>query len=185
MSPQRWQQISAILDRLLDLPPDQRPAALAAAAGGDDDLRLQVAGLLRAAEQEEGLRDRPAAAAFPTLMAAVAAADGEDDAAARIDSVGPFHVSAELGRGGMGVVYLAERADGQFQQQVALKLLKRGLDTDEIQDRFIRERQILARLQPRWNPKAPLFLRFGQTKLVCPPSSPAVFATFWTGVGGR
>ena len=52
----------------------------------------------------------------------------------------------ELARGGMGVVYLAERADGQFEQRVALKLIKRGMDSDEIHRRFLAERQILARL---------------------------------------
>src|SRR5207249_3829105 len=52
----------------------------------------------------------------------------------------------ELGRGGMGAVYLAERADGQFEQLVALKLIKRGMDSDEIHRRFLAERQILAHL---------------------------------------
>lgn len=59
--------------------------------------------------------------------------------------MGRYRVVRELGRGGMAVVYLAERADGQFEQQVALKLLKRGIDTDEVVGRFDQERQILAR----------------------------------------
>ena len=61
-------------------------------------------------------------------------------------AVGPYRVLRELARGGMGVVYLAERADGQFEQRVALKLIKRGMDSDEIHRRFLAERQILARL---------------------------------------
>jgi tetratricopeptide (TPR) repeat protein/predicted Ser/Thr protein kinase len=60
--------------------------------------------------------------------------------------IGPYRVLRELGRGGMGVVYLAERCDGQFEQRVALKLIKRGMDSDEIHRRFLTERQILARL---------------------------------------
>jgi eukaryotic-like serine/threonine-protein kinase len=60
--------------------------------------------------------------------------------------VGPYRIVRELARGGMGAVYLAERADGQFQQRVALKLIKRGMDSDEIHRRFLAERQILARL---------------------------------------
>src|SRR6185436_1352446 len=60
--------------------------------------------------------------------------------------LGPWRIVRELGRGGMGRVYLAERADGAFEQKVAVKVLKRGLDTDEILARFIQERQILARL---------------------------------------
>ena len=60
--------------------------------------------------------------------------------------IGPYRVRRELGRGGMGIVYLAERSDGQFEQHVALKLIKRGMDSDEIHRRFLTERQILARL---------------------------------------
>jgi tetratricopeptide (TPR) repeat protein len=60
--------------------------------------------------------------------------------------VGRYRLIEEIGRGGMGAVWLAERADGQFEQRVALKLVKRGMDTDEILARFLRERQILARL---------------------------------------
>jgi serine/threonine-protein kinase len=60
--------------------------------------------------------------------------------------VGPYLIVRELARGGMGAVYLAERADGQFEHRVALKLIKRGMDSDEINRRFLAERQILARL---------------------------------------
>jgi len=60
--------------------------------------------------------------------------------------IGPYRVVRELARGGMGVVYLAERADGQFEQRVALKLMKRGMDSEEIHQRFLAERQILAQL---------------------------------------
>ena len=61
--------------------------------------------------------------------------------------VGSFRLIELLGRGGMGEVYLAERADGRFDQQVAVKLVKRGMDSREILRRFGRERRILARLQ--------------------------------------
>lgn len=61
--------------------------------------------------------------------------------------VGRYRLLEEIGRGGMGTVWLAERADGHFEQQVALKLVKRGMDSDELLTRFIRERQILARLE--------------------------------------
>lgn len=60
--------------------------------------------------------------------------------------VGRYRLIREIGRGGMGAVWLAERADGQFEQYVAVKLVKRGMDSDEIIARFLRERQILARL---------------------------------------
>jgi serine/threonine protein kinase len=60
--------------------------------------------------------------------------------------IGVFEIKKEIGRGGMGTVYLAERADGEFNQTVAIKLIKRGMDTDLILKRFRRERQILAAL---------------------------------------
>jgi serine/threonine protein kinase len=60
--------------------------------------------------------------------------------------VGAYRLTREIGRGGMGAVYAAERADGSFRQQVAVKLIKRGMDTDFILKRFRQERQILASL---------------------------------------
>ena len=60
--------------------------------------------------------------------------------------IGAYVVERELGRGGMGAVYLAARADGQFEREVAIKVLKRGTDTEEVLRRFASERHILARL---------------------------------------
>src|SRR5213076_412572 len=62
------------------------------------------------------------------------------------ERVGAYVIARELGHGGMGTVFLAERADGQFEKQVAIKILNRGADTAEILRRFRAERQILARL---------------------------------------
>jgi len=61
--------------------------------------------------------------------------------------VGVYRLIEPLGRGGMGEVYLGERADGRFEQKVAVKLVKRGMDSGEILRRFARERRILARLE--------------------------------------
>ena len=63
------------------------------------------------------------------------------------ERIGSYQIIRELGRGGMGSVWLARRADQQFEKQVAIKLLKRGTDTDEVLRRFRGERQILARLE--------------------------------------
>src|SRR5262249_34452061 len=117
--------------------------------------------LLRASDVGDGILDRPAGA-YATRWLERIASDGPERAAEPEGSpagapgsagegegarAGPWRLLRELGRGGMGGVHLAERADGQFEQRVALKILKRGLDTDEILARFLRERQILARLQ--------------------------------------
>ena len=60
--------------------------------------------------------------------------------------VGVYKLKREIGRGGMGAVYIAEHADGEFRQTVAVKLIKRGIDTDLILKRFCRERQLIAAL---------------------------------------
>ena len=74
--------------------------------------------------------------------------------------IGPYRVTGEVGRGGMGVVYEAVRADDHFQQQVAIKIVKRGMDTDFILRRFRNERQILAASSI---PTLPLLLYGGTT----------------------
>jgi Tol biopolymer transport system component len=63
------------------------------------------------------------------------------------ERVGPFRLLDEIGRGGMGAVHAAERVDGGFEQQVAVKILKRGLDSEQVLRRFMAERRILARLE--------------------------------------
>ncbi|MBK9654200.1 MAG: serine/threonine protein kinase [Rhodanobacteraceae bacterium] len=92
--------------------------------------------------------DATFAAELQTLLAGLDEADlapvPSDDL--RGQRFGPFQVEAEIGRGGMGVVYLAKRVDGAFEQQVALKLLAAGTRSRELAQRFLRERQILARL---------------------------------------
>jgi serine/threonine-protein kinase len=97
-------------------------------------LRAEVAALMRAHERAHGVLDASAAAwARP------------DDEA--LTAAGPYRIVRELGRGGMGTVYLAERDDGQFARTVAVKVLRRGLDADDVVRRFVAERQILATLQ--------------------------------------
>ena len=86
----------------------------------------------------------------PAVMFAAPLLEAVDRRASQLGTkIGPYRVIRELARGGMGAVYLAERADGQFEQHVALKLIKRGMDSDEIHRRFLAERQILARLGHR------------------------------------
>ena len=128
----RWQRVAAVLDHALELPRDQVPDYLDRACAGDASLRAEVETLLAADRDAAAFLDRPAADLAPELLAT------PDDAEPGLEGrrVGPWRIVREVGRGGMGTVYLAERADGAFEQQVALKVVRRGLDTDEILQRF-------------------------------------------------
>ncbi len=134
---QRWQQAKALFFEALDHAPDERAAFLDAACAGDAALQAQVAALLQAdATDSGGVLDAP-------VLTPPASANDDADLGMQ---VGVYRLVRKLGRGGMGNVYLAERTDGSFHQQVALKLIRRGLDTDDILSRFQYERQILASL---------------------------------------
>ncbi|MBI2836689.1 MAG: protein kinase [Acidobacteria bacterium] len=133
-------------EQLVEASAAERAERLAALTIEDPALTRLVEELLRADAREDGFLERPA-----SELAREATGDGMADENETLpdsigELVGPYRLVALLGRGGMGEVYLADRTDGQFEQQVALKLLKRGMDSDEILRRFLRERQILARL---------------------------------------
>jgi serine/threonine-protein kinase len=142
----RWERVERLFDRLIDATPKERQQALEKLGTDDASLRRQVECLLEAAADDGGPLDADAGERFATLMEEVFDRD-ESAASGAPQQVGPWRIVHEVGRGGMGVVYLAERAEDDFEQRVALKLLKRGLDTDEIVARFARERKILARLE--------------------------------------
>ncbi len=142
MDTERWSRISAVFDQAVEALPGERTALLDLACNGDDKLRLEVQSLLDADASGDVL-ERQA----PKLRNAVAVEWARDADAAPVGSViGSWRMLRELGRGGMGVVMLAERVDGHFEQRVALKLIKRGMDSEAVLNRFLRERQILARL---------------------------------------
>ncbi|RZV34755.1 MAG: serine/threonine protein kinase [Chromatiales bacterium] len=107
---------------------------------GDADLLREVQGLLTATDKSESY--------FGNLAGKVSlgALTADDPPLPANKVIGPWRLLRRIGRGGMGAVYLAERADEQYEQQVALKILPTGLDTDQARARFVTERQILARL---------------------------------------
>ncbi len=133
-----------ILGATLDLPPEDRHAFVSRSCSGDETLQRLVEELLSRAAESSGILDRPLSPSAAGILQDLA--EGEA-AVSGIESVGSYRLVRELGRGGMGIIFLAERAEGGFQQKVALKLIKKGLDSEEIVARFLRERQILARLQ--------------------------------------
>ena len=143
MDAARWTQIQTLFDAALDRPPEKRETFLKEACGDDPDLLDEVRSLLAADANAHPLLDSLAldAIALPDdlLPTGILPADGE--------RVGPYRIVEPLGHGGMGAVFLAERADGGFDQQVALKLIRGGMASERIVRRFESERQILARLQ--------------------------------------
>jgi eukaryotic-like serine/threonine-protein kinase len=124
---ERRGQIEALFEAALDLPEQDRAPWLETECAGDPELLAEVHALLAAhemADQLFGARSGP----------------GGDLV------LGPYRVLRELGRGGMGVVYLAERADGHFRRRVAIKLADTTDTEDPVYQRFLAERQILAGL---------------------------------------
>jgi eukaryotic-like serine/threonine-protein kinase len=138
----RWRRIDDLLARALERPEAEREAFLDA-CGEDPELRAEVAAMLRAEAAAAALLDQSAATYAAPLIAAEETPIDRPPAGHRI---GPYRILETIGAGGMGVVYRAERADGAFEKRVALKLVKRGMDTDEVLRRFRYERRILASL---------------------------------------
>ena len=148
LDPERFARLQAILDAAMDLPEDQVPAALDRLCSGDLELRADAAALLSA---DHALHASTATGEFLSGrsldLGNLPASPALVEEGLEGKRAGPYRFLEEIGRGGMGRVYLAERADGQFEQTVAIKVLRRGLDTDELLRRFLQERQILARLE--------------------------------------
>jgi serine/threonine-protein kinase len=140
----RWQRIEAILAEVFELDEDARSRYLATACAGDPLLRRDVDALLASDADAGGVLDGGLAA---PLLGAIAVEREHAEALPTGAVVGPYRVIERLGRGGMGEVYLAARTLGDFEQRVALKLIKRGMDTDEVLRRFLAERRVLARLE--------------------------------------
>jgi serine/threonine protein kinase/Tol biopolymer transport system component/tetratricopeptide (TPR) repeat protein len=150
MSPERWQQVEEIFSEAVDLPAGpERASFLDDRCGSDPELRSEVERLIAADEQAGDFIAKPAfdvrqVTAIEQKAAAAAATEVDQPMTGR--RIGSYKVVREIGRGGMGSVYLAVRADDEFRKRVAIKLVKRGMDTDFVLKRFRNERQILASL---------------------------------------
>jgi len=132
-----WGRVDAALDELLALPADRRDAAIVRLSAGDAAFAARLHELARGLDGDDPLLDWPAAHRLR-------GAQPSDAGLSPGTRLGPWRIVASIGRGGMGEVYRAERADGQFEQRVALKLMR--ADAASLLARFHAERQILARL---------------------------------------
>jgi serine/threonine-protein kinase len=132
----RWRRTEEIFHAMLESRPDRREAALEELCGNDAGLILELRTLLAAceAEADASAACRSAALAEP------------EPSVLRQQRFGPYRAGRLIGRGGMGSVFLGHRADGQFEQKVAIKLIALPLATDFFRERFRQERQILATL---------------------------------------
>jgi serine/threonine-protein kinase len=136
MSPERRQEIEALFEGALEREPAERSGLLDRACGDDVELRAEVEALLAAHERAGGVLESD-----PTRAAAEAIASSPVG-----ERIGRYRILAELGRGGMGVVYLAESDDSTFRRQVAVKVIPGGPGMGELHRRFEAERRILASL---------------------------------------
>ncbi len=141
MNAERWQKVKQVLDGALALQISGQPGYLDQACNGDITLRGEVESLLQ--------HHRLAAPGFlkqPAIQLQKPMADAESISPRIGRRVGVYQILEEIGHGGMGAVYRAARVDGQYEKQVAVKLVRGGYDTASVLERFRHERQILASL---------------------------------------
>ncbi len=143
MTPERWRQVEEIFQAALDLSPDDRKRYVSDVCQEDTDLRRDVESLLSQYDSAGELLDEPV---YGNTELSVLESFVEDKDPMLGRRLGSYRIEKEIGRGGMGAVYEASRADNEFNKRAAIKLVKRGMDTDFILRRFRKERQILAAL---------------------------------------
>jgi tetratricopeptide (TPR) repeat protein len=157
LTPQRWQRLQEIFERALPLDAEERSRFLLSECGEDIAMREQVVSLLLASTEDGGEFERRYEDAIAATLRASEAPPGT--------VVGRYRIVRVLGSGGMGTVHLAERADDQYQQLVALKLVAQSAFHPGTTGRFRSERQILARLN---HPNIARLLDGGHTELGTP-----------------
>jgi eukaryotic-like serine/threonine-protein kinase len=146
VSTESWKRIDAILDGALDLSPKDRSRYLDEQCGDDAELRSRVEAMLGAGEVAGGFLENNAPPELAEMKKAVRkVADKAEDTLSGTHA-GPYRLIRPIGAGGMGQVYLGMRDDQSYTRYVAVKVIRRGMDTDEILHRFRMERRILASL---------------------------------------
>lgn len=134
-----WERLKSLFAEAIELSEVDRTPFIERSCGDDTQLRKKLEDLVRAHDDDDDPEIlEPAEAAFRTISASMLPVEGR--------RIGKYRIERELGRGGMGTVYLAERIDGEFEQKVALKLIRQTFVDPETEKRFRRERDILASL---------------------------------------
>lgn len=141
MTPAQWQQVKQIFHAATQLAGADRSSFLQQGCDGDVELLREVQLLLESHDEAAHFIEQPA------LVSASEILPRPLDHSRLGQSIGQYRVVREIGRGGMGVVLLAVRDDDQFEKRVAIKILRRGMDTEDLLRRFRNERQILASLE--------------------------------------
>ena len=144
MTPERHALLTDLLDQALETPTGERDKFLDSACREDRQLRTELESLIASLENDPDFIEK---AVLPALVDTVPDDDSSLDAepmAGRM--IGHYRIVREIGHGGMGSVYLAERADDEYRSQVALKIVRRGLESNFALRRFVYERQTLAAL---------------------------------------
>jgi serine/threonine protein kinase/Tol biopolymer transport system component/tetratricopeptide (TPR) repeat protein len=138
MDPERWEQVKHLFESALALESTERETFISKNAGADEELRREVLSLLDSHDETGDFLESP-----PMPLRGIA--DAEENLVGK--RIGAWRLVSEIGRGGMGTVYMAVRADNEFRKRVAIKLIRGGMETEFAIRRFRNERQILARLE--------------------------------------
>ena len=143
LSDEAWHRINELLDAAWEHAPDERRSFLERECSDAPAIREEVEALLQADAQAPSFLDSDALTFVGPAYADLvdAGATGRAD-----ERIGPYRLIEEIGRGGMSRIFRAERVDGAFEQEVAIKLLRFGLDSDDARRRFRLEQQVLASL---------------------------------------
>ena len=137
MNPERWNQVQTLFKEIISLDFDTRTQRLMELRSNDPDMHKELLSLIAADEDPSSILDG-------TVSETI---DLNEFLSMEGTEVGPFELTELIGFGGMGSVYRAKRMKGGFEQEVALKLIKQGIDSEQILNRFKSERSILARLE--------------------------------------
>ena len=147
MTAERWELVKNLFESALNVEPPDRPSFLEKECRGDDDLLREVSSLLDSHDATGQFMESPVASLTPPRELAGPPPVTSPDDPMIGQRLGAYQLVKELGRGGMGAVYLATRADNEYRKRVAIKLIRGGMESDFVIQRFRNERQILARLE--------------------------------------